>query len=73
MARVKPGSGNFEEASRKAPSIIFIDEIDALAPKRAEVLGDVRKEGRGTTPCPHGWYGFSGDVIVIWVQPTFRN
>jgi len=33
----------FEEASRKAPSIIFIDEIDAIAPKRAEVLGEVEK------------------------------
>jgi len=33
----------FEEASRKAPSILFIDEIDAIAPKRAEVLGDVEK------------------------------
>jgi transitional endoplasmic reticulum ATPase len=33
----------FEEAALKAPSIIFIDEIDAIAPKRAEVLGDVEK------------------------------
>jgi len=33
----------FEDASLKAPSIIFIDEIDAIAPKRAEVLGDVEK------------------------------
>ncbi|HVN95322.1 MAG TPA: AAA family ATPase [Syntrophorhabdaceae bacterium] len=33
----------FEEASLKAPSIIFIDEIDGIAPKRAEVLGDVEK------------------------------
>jgi transitional endoplasmic reticulum ATPase len=33
----------FEEATRQAPSIIFIDEIDAIAPKRAEVLGDVEK------------------------------
>ena len=33
----------FEEATRKAPSVIFIDEMDAIAPKRAEVLGDVEK------------------------------
>ncbi len=33
----------FEEATRKAPSIIFIDEIDGIAPKRADVLGDVEK------------------------------
>lgn len=33
----------FEEATRKAPSVIFIDEIDAVAPKRAEVVGDVEK------------------------------
>jgi transitional endoplasmic reticulum ATPase len=33
----------FEEATRNAPSVVFIDEIDAIAPKRAEVLGDVEK------------------------------
>ena len=33
----------FEEATRKAPSVIFIDEMDAIAPKRAEVVGDVEK------------------------------
>jgi transitional endoplasmic reticulum ATPase len=33
----------FEEASRKAPSIIFLDEIDAIAPKRESVVGDVEK------------------------------
>lgn len=33
----------FEEAGRKEPSIIFIDEIDAIAPKREKVVGDVEK------------------------------
>lgn len=33
----------FEEAKRNAPSIIFLDEFDALAPKRAQVIGDVEK------------------------------
>jgi transitional endoplasmic reticulum ATPase len=33
----------FEDGIRKAPSVIFIDEIDAIAPKREKVLGDVEK------------------------------
>jgi transitional endoplasmic reticulum ATPase len=33
----------FEEASRKGPSIIFMDEIDAIAPRREKVVGDVEK------------------------------
>lgn len=33
----------FEEAQQNAPSIIFLDEFDALAPKRAKVIGDVEK------------------------------
>src|ERR687894_273698 len=34
----------FKEAKEKAPSIMFVDEIDSIAPKREEVTGEV--EGR---------------------------
>jgi len=33
----------FEEAEQNAPAIIFIDEIDSIAPKRAEVQGEVER------------------------------
>ncbi len=33
----------FEEAKENAPSIIFIDEIDSIAPKREEVTGEVER------------------------------
>jgi len=33
----------FDEAEKNAPSIIFIDEIDSIAPKREEVTGEVEK------------------------------
>ncbi|WP_062368165.1 CDC48 family AAA ATPase [Sulfolobus acidocaldarius] len=33
----------FKEAEENAPSIIFIDEIDAIAPKREDVTGEVEK------------------------------
>jgi transitional endoplasmic reticulum ATPase len=33
----------FEEAARKGPSIVFLDEIDAIAPKREQAVGDVEK------------------------------
>ena len=35
--------GIFKEAEEHAPSIVFIDEIDAIAPKREEVTGEVER------------------------------
>ncbi|MDF0591317.1 CDC48 family AAA ATPase [Candidatus Methanocrinis natronophilus] len=35
--------GIFKEAEEEAPSIIFIDEIDSIAPKREEVTGEVER------------------------------
>jgi transitional endoplasmic reticulum ATPase len=55
----------FEEASRKAPSVIFIDEIDAIAPKRAEVLGDVEKRVVAQLLALMDGMVSRGNVIVI--------
>jgi len=33
----------FKEAKEKAPSIVFVDEIDSIAPKREEVTGEVER------------------------------
>jgi transitional endoplasmic reticulum ATPase len=35
--------GIFDEAEKNAPSIIFVDELDAIAPKREEVTGEVER------------------------------
>ena len=35
--------GIFEQAAKAAPSIVFIDEIDSIAPKRGQVQGEAEK------------------------------
>ncbi len=57
----------FEEASRKAPAIIFIDEIDALAPKREDIGSEKQVEKRVVAQLLTLMDGLSarGQVIVI--------
>jgi len=35
----------FEDAEKNAPAILFIDELDAIAPKRDKAGGEVLREG----------------------------
>jgi len=55
----------FKEAKQNAPSIIFIDEIDAIAPKREEVFGDVEKRVVAQLLALMDGLSERGDVIVI--------
>jgi transitional endoplasmic reticulum ATPase len=55
----------FEEAARHSPSILFIDEIDAVAPKRAEVTGEVEKRVVAQLLSLMDGFVARGQVIVI--------
>jgi len=55
----------FAEAQEGAPSIIFIDEIDAIAPKREEVTGEVEKRMVSQLLTIMDGLKARGDVIVI--------
>ena len=55
----------FEEAEKNSPTIIFIDEIDALAPKREETYGEVeRRMVAQLLACMDGLKS-RGKVVVI--------
>ncbi len=55
----------FEEAARRAPAILFIDEIDAVAPKRTEVAGEVEKRVVAQLLSLMDGFVARGQVIVI--------
>jgi len=55
----------FAEARRHAPSILFLDEIDALAPKRGDVHGDVEKRVVAQLLALMDGLETRGEIIVI--------
>ena len=55
----------FEDAERRAPCIIFFDEIDAIAPKRERVEGEVEKRVVAQLLALMDGLKGRGDVIVM--------
>jgi len=61
----------FEEAEKNAPSVLFIDELDSIAPKREEVTGEV--ERRVVAQLLTLMDGLSGRGNVIVIAATNRE
>ncbi|HJH32821.1 MAG TPA: AAA family ATPase [Methanosarcinaceae archaeon] len=55
----------FEDAQRDAPSIIFIDEIDSIAPKRGDVTGEVERRVVAQLLSLMDGLQARGEVVVI--------
>jgi len=55
----------FQKAQENAPSIIFIDELDAIAPKREEVSGEVERRVVAQLLALMDGLEARGDLIVI--------
>ena len=55
----------FEEAEENAPSIIFIDELDAIAPKREETQGEVERRTVAQLLTLMDGLNSRGQVVVI--------
>jgi transitional endoplasmic reticulum ATPase len=55
----------FEDAEKNAPTIIFIDELDSIAPKRAEVTGEVERRVVAQLLALMDGLAGRGQVIVI--------
>jgi transitional endoplasmic reticulum ATPase len=63
----------FEEAQSSAPSIVFLDEIDAIAPKRTEVQGEVEKRVVAQLLALMDGLKTRGQVIVIGATNIQQN
>jgi transitional endoplasmic reticulum ATPase len=70
----------FKEAEKNAPSIIFIDELDAIAPSRGEVTGEVEKRVVAQLLSLMDGLKTRGQVVVIGatnrpdaVEPALRR
>ncbi len=57
--------GIFDEAHRRAPSIIFLDELDAIAPRRSDVTGEVEKRVVAQLLASMDGLVSRGEVVVI--------
>ncbi len=55
----------FNDAQRSAPSIVFLDELDAIAPKRSEVWGEVEKRVVGQLLTLLDGLSARGQVVVV--------
>ncbi len=55
----------FQEAQKRAPSVIFIDELDALAPRRAESGGEVERRIVGQLLALMDGMASRGQVVLI--------
>ncbi len=55
----------FEEAAENTPAIVFIDELDSIAPKRGETSGDVERRVVAQLLSLMDGLDERGDVIVI--------
>ena len=70
MSKYVGGSGEnlrefFEEAEENAPSIIFIDELDAIAPKREETQGETERRTVAQLLTLMDGLNSRGQVVVI--------
>jgi transitional endoplasmic reticulum ATPase len=55
----------FADAQKNAPSIVFIDELDAIAPKRSEVFGEVEKRVVGQLLTLLDGLRARGQVVIV--------